>query len=363
MRKFLTFIAGVLIVAMASAQTVQRSKFFENWYVTPYGGATTTVHGEAPFIWDGAKTVFNGVRPIAGLELGKYITPVVGWGVEGIADFNTTGSYTLVDQSAVLLNGKLNLSNWFGGYPGEPRVFETVLVGGLGWGHDYGEPIVDPNYVVYKTGVEFNFNLGKAKAWQINVRPAVLWNNYDNCPKFNWDTDARVTLGLGVTYKFGSRSKKSHNFVLCPYSVTQEDYDTLKSEYEALLRKKQEVKTVEVVKVEKQVVKEEVFVDVPASVTIYFDKGKYDISERELAHLDFYGSSVENTNKVTITVTGSADTGTGSLERNNFLAQKRAEAVRDVLVSKYGFDPEKIDIRVLLDIFDNPARSRVVVVE
>ena len=361
MRKFLLFLAGLTIVAMASAQTVQRSKFFENTYVSAFGGATTTVHGEAPFFWNGAKTVFKGVRPMAGLELGKYITPVVGWSIEGIAYFNTTGSYTFVDQSAVLLNGKLNLSNWFGGYPGEPRLFEVVLVGGMGRGHDYGDPRIDPNYVVYNTGAEFNFNLGKAKAWQINIRPAVLWNNYDNCPKFNWATDARTTLSLGVTYKFGSKSKKSHNFVLCPYSVTQADYDALKSEYDALL--KREPKTVEVVRTVKEVVKEEVFVDVPASVTIYFDKGKYDISERELAHLDFYGSSVENTEKVNITVTGSADSGTGSEARNNFLAQKRAEAVRDVLVEKYGFKSENVSITIYLDIFDNPARSRCVVVE
>ena len=143
--------------------------------------------------------------------------------------------------------------------------------------------------------------------------------------------------------------------------MTQEDYDALKQEYDALLARGPVVKTVPVVK--KEVVKEEVFVDVPASVTIYFDKGKYEISDRELAHLDFYGSSVENTEKVTITVTGSADSGTGSEERNNFLAQKRAEAVRDVLVDKYGFKSENVSIRVLLDVFENPVRSRCVVVE
>ena len=140
MKKFLSFIlASVMMFTVANAQTVEHSTLFENTYVTVFGGGTTTGQFNqvaTPFFWDGAKAVVNGVRPFAGLEFGKYVTPVVGFSVEGLGFYNTTTSTTFVDESAVLANGKLNFSNWFGGYKGQPRRVEVVGV--LGWCPWYG---------------------------------------------------------------------------------------------------------------------------------------------------------------------------------------------------------------------------------
>lgn len=353
-------IAFAMVFNVANAQTVESSKFFENTYVSLYGGAITTSHfGGQPVFWGGIKNVMDGVRPFAGLELGKYVTPVLGLSVEGLAMFNTTGSNTFVDQSNVIGNLKFNLSNWFGGYKGQPRVFEVVLVPGLGWGHDYGDVYHDRNYLTYNAGVEFNFNLGKARAWQINVKPVVMWNNYNNALT-PIRSNMQGRLQFGVTYKFGSRSKKSHNFVVCPYSVRLEDYELAQNKIKELESREPIVKEVVV---EKEVAKEvEVVKEVTiSSVTVYFDMGKYTISDRELAHLDFYATNADK-NK-TIVITGSADSATGSAERNKFLAKHRALAVKDVLVNKYGFDADKVIIDVANDIFDTPMRTRVAVVE
>ena len=234
---FSLIIAFVMMITLANAQTVEHSRLFENTYVTIVGGATTTGQFNAvpsPFFWDGAKGVANGLRPFAGLEFGKYVTPVVGFSVEGLAFYNTTTSQTFIDESAVLANGKLNFSNWFGGYKGQPRRVEVVGVLGMGWGHDYVngaaqtwtsrpaeglEPVVgndpyntngiiftDRDYVVYNAGAELNVNLGKARAWQINVRPGVMWFNkhtktqYQSLPRFM--SDARANVQLGVTYLY-----------------------------------------------------------------------------------------------------------------------------------------------------------------
>ena len=226
---FSIIIAFVMMITLANAQTVEYSRLFENTYVTLVGGGITTAHtGGQPFFWDGAGNIVKGVRPFAGLEVGKYVTPVVGFGVEGLAMFNTTGSNTWVDQHNVVGNLKLNLSNWFGGYPGQPRRVEVVFVPGLGWGHDYGNVYNDRNYLTYNVGAELNVNLGKDRAWQINVKPVVMWNNYNNAltPTL---ANMQARLQFGVTYKFGSKYKKSHNFVLCPYTVTADDYAAAKA--------------------------------------------------------------------------------------------------------------------------------------
>lgn len=365
-RIFSIIIALMMAFTIASAQTVEQSTFFENTSVTLYGGGITTQHTNGQtFFWGGAENIVKGVRPVAGLELTKYVTPVVGFGIEGLAMFNTTGSNTFVDQSNVVGNLKLNLSNWIGGYPGQPRRVEVVLVPGLGWGHDYGDVYFDRNYLTYNAGVELNVNLGKERAWQINVKPVVMWNNYNNTLR---PTVANMQgrLQVGLTYKFGSRTKKSHNFVVCPYTVTASDYDALVSrnkelEYNAdeLLKRVQELESHE-----PEVVTKEILVEVkhqPALQTVLtFPIGSAKLSPVENAKLGVLARVIKSDEKVYLV--GSADTSTGSEKRNQELASQRAEAVRDILVQSYGIDAERISISTALDTNDLPEASRAVVI-
>ena len=386
MKKILSFIiAIVMTITLANAQTVEHSRLFENTYVTLVGGATTTgqfADVATPYFWDGNKAVFQGVRPFAGLEFGKYITPTVGGSVEGLGFYNTTTSATFVDEVVVLGNGKLNLSNWFGGYKGYPRRVEVVLVAGLGYGHDFVgngqtytsepstelEPVyglnytdagtrTDKNYVVYNAGAELNVNLGKERAWQINVRPGVMWFNkagseYQSLPTFK--NDARANVQLGVTYKFGKAGK--HNFRLCPYSVTRADYDAVLAQLDSLKNRKPE--TVEVVKTvteTKEVVVRETYF-VPRNTVITFPIGSATLSKVEKAKVELFAAGLAQ--DANVRIVGSADTQTGSEKRNNTLAELRANAVKDVLVNEYGVAADRIVVDTRLDATDNVETSR-----
>ena len=366
MKKIFMFLAAMLIAVTMSAQTVQNSRTFENISVTVTGGVITTDHlGGNTFFWGGAENIVKGLRPVAGLEISKYVTPVVGFGLEGLAMFNTTGANTIVDQHNVVGNLKLNLSNWFGGYKGEPRRVEVVFVPGLGWGHDYGDVYHDRNYLTYNLGAELNVNLGKARAWQINVKPVVMWNNYNNALRPMLQ-NMQGRLQIGLTYKFGSKSKKSHNFVYCPYSVTASDYDNLNSRYASALQENKDLKNkvseLEAREPEVKEVVKEIFKETKINnVTVYFDKGSYELSERELSHLDFYAQHADKA--ASIKIVGSADSATGSPKRNAYLAEQRALAVKKVLVENYGFDESKIEISTAQDMFDTAIRSRVAIVE
>ena len=392
MKKIFAIIAGLLIVVMASAQTIQSSKLFENTYVTVLGGATTTGQFQnvtTPFFWEGAKGVFNGVRPTIGVELGKYITPTVGFSVEGLGYVGTTTSTTFFNESLVLGNGKLNLSNWIGGYKGQPRRDEVVLVGGLGWGHDYvGEgqtwtsypsdgletvygrdvnventvaPATDKDYAAYRAGLELNANLGKARAWQITVRPNVTWFNKTNDEYKSlatWGKDARVGVQAGVTYKFGSRSKKSHNFVLCPYSVTQSDYDAALARI-AELEQNPKVKEVTKEVVTERVVEREkvVYAEAKPATTIVFNRGSYALDRSDKGLLDAFVESLGEGDVVL--VTGSADLGTGTRAFNDKLAKNRAKVVADYLTSK---GVKSVETDVKFDVNDVPEASRVSII-
>lgn len=358
-------ITFITMFNVMNAQTVVDSKVYENFYVTLFGGGVITQNPTNVNIQLLLKNINDkqfSVLPVGGIEIGKYITPVVGFSVEGIAKFGTTATNTFVSQSNVVGNIKFNLSNLFGSYPGQPRRVEVVFVPGLGWGHDYGNVYNDRNYLTYNFGAELNVNLGKKRAWQINVKPEVVCNNYRNV--FIPDVkNLEGRLFVGFTYKFatkGNKNKKSSNFVLCPYSVTADEYNSLVQRVSELESRKPIIDTVTVVK---EIVVEKVLeTEVPlTSVTVYFDKGKYVISERESAHLDYYASMTNKDRHILIT--GSADSGTGSVERNKFLAEQRALTVKNILVEKYGFNEDNISIDIVIDVFDIPHISRVAIVE
>lgn len=367
MKKIFAFlIAFVMMFSMANAQTVESSRLFENTYVTVMGGGvTTTQYDGADGFWKGAWDVAKHVQPAASLEFGKYVTPVVGFSLEGVALFNTIETNTWVNQSNVIANAKFNLSNLFGGYKGQPRRFEVVLVPGIGWGHDYGylvdedhygEAVADPNYATYNAALELNFNLGKQRAWQINVKPVYTINHRDNKDVFVRD-NMNGRLMVGVTYKFGSKRKGgTHNFVLCPYSVTKADYDAVVAERDALLNRPAEVKeVVKEVAVPKEVVKTETRVLVGSTI-ITFPIGSAALSKVEREKVEAFAKSLDNDTLVQIV--GSADTKTGTETRNFALAQNRANVVKNVLVNDYGISADRITVNTKLDATDAVETSR-----
>ncbi len=382
MRKFLSIIAALVISCIfASAQTVEKSGLFENTYVTVSGGVTTNTQ-----FGNMTKDNWFKVSPVVGLEFGKYVTPVIGFSVEGLGFIETTNSRTFFDESAVIANGKLNFSNWFGGYKGQPRRVEVVGVLGHGWGHDYvassygqyrssekailvdghseevvgvSNPVTDKDYTVYKAGAELNFNLGKARAWQINVRPSVIWfhkteGKYVSPPLLTTGRDARANVMLGLTYKFGSKSK-GHNFRLCPYSVTQADYDALNAKYNELLNRPAEVKEVVKTETKEVMIKGDTRVLVGSTV-ITFSIGSCALSNVERGKVDLFAKSLDSDTLVKIV--GSADSKTGSETRNFALAQNRANVVKNILVNDYGISPDRISVNTKIDITGNPELDR-----
>ena len=82
---------------------------------------------------------------------------------------NTSNSRTAFDASNISLLGKFNLMNLLGGYHGVPRTFEMETVLGAGWLHYYENGKGDINSWSTKIGLNFNFNLGSEKKWNVGI--------------------------------------------------------------------------------------------------------------------------------------------------------------------------------------------------
>lgn len=245
MKKAILLAALTLGVCTSQAQVTDAgNKFSDNWSFTLKGGgvfATKTATGE-----DFLKTG----RGIVGAELRKQITPTFGLGVEGEWSVNTSSwtgvkSANAFDHQYVGVFGAVNLMNLFASYTGAPRVFEIEAVAGSGWLHSYyphSTGIDDGNSFATKVGLNFNFNLGEAKAWTISLKPALLWNMNgdvaaDKFSNLGYDSHYNVNnmyfeLQAGVTYHF-KNSNGTHHFALVrPFD--QAEIDALNAQINAL---------------------------------------------------------------------------------------------------------------------------------
>ena len=319
MRKIIFLMMMAFSAIVVNAQTtVQTSKTFDNVYFGIEGGVST------PLTFD---NVFP-VNPTATIRVGKLFTPVWGAEVEGTGWFGSRAGYAdrfdgvnhnVFRGLYVGANGITNLTNLFKGYNGTPRAFELSTVVGTGWVHTFTPHNSDKyhNYLGAKTGLDFAFNLGRAKAHTIAFRPAVLWNlsqpgNSGGNLAFN-KKGAELYLGLGYVYRFNT-SNGTHNFKLYDIDALNGEINTLRGE---LAKKPKEVV--------REVVRE---VRVPAfldnEIVVFFAKGSYELTQEAKQAL----------NKVhgTVNIYGFASP-EGSTSFNDRLANMRAQVVADYLVN------------------------------
>lgn len=327
MKKLFILAAAAVLAVSASAQTVQESKTFDNIYVGINGGVATKATGHA---W------LKGLDPNFGVRVGRNFTPVFGLAVESNAYFSNkpwASDGTAVRALNTSLLGTVNLSNWFGGYKGEPRLFEVSALYGLGWGHTFGtksnayglgKSIGKTNSFTSKAGVDFAFNLGEKKAWQVYIEPAMIWGlngfGYEGT-QYNLNR-AFAQLNAGVVYKFKT-SNGTHNFKIAQLR-DQSEIDALNSQINDLrdeLAKKPKEVVKEVVKEAPAVTKE---IKVENLVFVTFAQGKSALTPDAKKALD----AVKSGSHVEIVGTASPE---GDPQVNQRLSQARADAVANYL--------------------------------
>jgi outer membrane protein OmpA-like peptidoglycan-associated protein len=379
--KKVILLAAVALGAVASqAQTtVAGSKFTDNWSVTLKGGAIVTTQHVTNTFW-------GETRGVVGLELRKQITPVFGLGVEGEWTVNTSSwtglkSANVFDHQYVGTFGTVNFMNAFAGYAGAPRLFELEAVAGVGWLHSYypHRTSSDGNSWGTKVGLNFNFNLGKEKAWTIAFKPAYIWNmngnptanNLGYAAAYNSNNGA-LELEAGVTYHFGN-SNGTHSFVIVrPYD--QNEVDALNAQINAL-RADLDACGANNAALQAQLVDMQAKLDAcnrrPAAVEkvvnnlndiryVFFNRGSSVINANQQPNIAMVANQLKDNNDATVSVQGYASKD-GSLEFNKKLAQRRAEAVKKELVKKYGISANRVNAEGMGvgDLFEENNWNRV----
>lgn len=367
MRKTILLSVFALGALTINAQTavVEGGGFWDNWSMGIQGGATMKMSGEG---------FFKSARPAFGLTLGKQWTPILGMDIQGMGYVNTTNSSTMIDASDVSLIGRMNLMNLFAGYYGMPRPFEIETVTGLGWLHHYMNGGGDTDDLSARVGLNFNFNLGDDAAWTLGIKPAVVFNLTGEYPSkkmaFNRN-HADMEILLGLTYHFADGEGNRHFALMnavdpIALAAMNEEINDLREVVVAkdveLVGLADELLTVQNQLNEarnKEVEAAGQTIKILESV-VAFPFNQSDVQASQMPSLEHVANYLKSNPDASITVNGYASP-EGTEEYNLQLSQRRADAVKNILVDKYGIAASRINAigHGVGDIFSEPAWNRV----
>ena len=350
MKKLVLLFAAAAMAVSVSAQAVTESKTFDNFYIGINGGAQVKTTNEA---W------MKNLNSNAGLRIGRWFTPVFGLAAESNVYFNDHCSHFMPQSKTIArymntsLIATVNFSNWFAGYKGEPRTFEFVPVFGFGWGHTFGTE-ENFNVLTSKAGIDFTFNLGSKKAWQIYVEPSMNWalNGYGYEGVAYDINKSAFQLNAGIVYKF-KNSNGSHNFTIAQLR-DQSEIDGLNSQINNL-RNDLNNKDSQLSAKDKQIKDLQNALDEcnkkpkyvkPATATnlqptVLFQQGKSNVEKSQMPNIELIAQYMKNHPEANIEIKGYASP-EGPKELNQKLSEKRAEAVKNVLVKKYKIAADRL---------------------
>ena len=369
MKKFIAVTVACLTCSGIYAQRAyEGANLGDNWSIGIHAGVTTPLTHSA---------FFPNMRATWGLGIGKQLTPFFGMGVEAMTSINTTASKTAFDNTNVSLLTSVNLSNLFAGYWGTPRLFEIETVAGLGWLHYAQNGDGDRNSISSKLGLNFNFNLGEAKAWTIGIKPALVYdlNAYGernvgfNANRAAWEITA------GLKYHFRCSNGKHHISFAKLYD--QAEVDALNGQINNLRQTNvdQEAKLTAAnqrnAELEQQLAdcKNQGPVIVTDTITnhkktlesvVTFRQGGVSVVASQTPNVERIATYLKNHEKATVSIKGYASP-EGKVEVNARIAQQRADAVKSLLVKRYKIAENRITAegQGVGNMFEEPDWNRV----
>ena len=367
MKKLFLLFAAAMLTASVSAQrtTVTANKAGDNWYAGINAGAATNMHkfGETGF--------FKGFSPEFGVRIGKNLTTVFGLALDANAYFlnkedgkSTFGTKTFIDATDFDLMTTWNLNNAFAGYKGQPRTFEVIALVGGGYSRAWAK---HEGGINAKAAIDFAFNLGANKAWQVYIEPSAILGEpgvqYANPfyrvgdpKKYN----GTFSLKAGVNYKFGC-SNGTHNFAI-EQLRDQAEIDGLNAKINELRADNQakdskiaaDGRTIQDLKAQLAACQARptaaAVVAAPVETVlqpiVIFRQGKSTIDAAQYASIEMIAKYMKNHKDAKVKVQGYASP-EGNKELNQKLSEKRAEAVKTALVKKYKIAADRVTVEGL----------------
>ena len=342
----------------------ESNKFWDNWFIGAGAGVNATV---------GSKMNFNIGGLAVDVNAGKWLTPTFGLragyrGIQNGIDLKKGYRTAIKDgewnQHFFHVDAMWNMFESIDGYK-ETRFYNLIPYAQFGLLHLTGN--TKDNEFGAGVGLLNTFRLGERVDLFVDVN---LVETRGAIYKVNGKKYAHLLAATaGLVFNLGKTNFDRHSSitpVVVPLPFTLDQYNALQDRVNALEAENAALKN-EIAALKAKtpdVVYKDVAVATPA--TLYFDSNSAKLSVREKAHLDYYIENVLANTSNKVTVYGHADKKTGTEAINNKIAGKRAQVVKDYLVSK-GVDEARIDVvneGANNNLFDTPYQlNRCVVIK
>ena len=334
------------------------AKFWDNWYL----GANLGVMSKAT-----DQAVLKNLNPEFGIRFGKWFTPSVGLAGEGRFLFgNKLYGRQLTDKSPFHameghLLGTLNFSNAFGGYQGSPRPFEVIGLAGIGFLHNFGTTDkgqfpsnYQKNMLTSKFGLDLAWNFGSEKEWQFYVEPALIYaiGGAKKFDKIQYNSNrAAVELNVGINYYFKT-SNGTHHFLNIT-ECDQREIDALNNTINSL-RDKNAADQAKIAQLQAEIARlqkalrdcenkpaPEATYETPTIPSVFYNVNKSLITKQQAENVAVAAQILKNHPELKLNIKGYASP-EGKAKKNQELSVRRANAVKDLLVKKYGIEESRI---------------------
>lgn len=331
---------------------VETNSFWSNWFFN-FGGGVQTLFGDDADAGKFGKRI----SPAFNVGIGKWFTPGLGLRIQfnGLHLRSFTygesaytygdlqpGGYYKQKFNYMNLHGDVlfNLNAMFGGY-NPYRVYEVIPYVGLGWAHSFDW--AEKQYFAANFGIINKFRLSNAWDFNIELSAMVTQDQFDTKVRGK-GADAVVGAQVGFTYKFKPRGFRSSPDVNAIMAMTSAQMDAVNAALAEQIAQNNKLKQ-QLANQPTEIVNEKVVVKeiAPAPQSVFFEIGSAVIPARDEVNLKSIAELMQNNPNMTLSLTGYADSDTGSATWNKQLSENRANAVADALV-KLGVSRDRLQV-------------------
>ncbi|MBQ3121958.1 MAG: OmpA family protein [Bacteroidaceae bacterium] len=322
------------VVVPTLKKSVITNSFWSNWFLSVNGGYQ---------LFNGVKTngesMFDHGTPAISAYVGKWHTPGFGWRVayngfqvKPLEDADKSSFYN------VHADAMFNLSNLFFGY-NEKRIWNFIPYMGLGYGANLDVDGVGGNgkkgSLTANAGLLNTFRIAKHWAINLELSATAACNGFGGieAPRNGYDMIFAATAG--VTYKFNKTGWQNTPDVDAITAANAAALAALAAQMQAKESENSQLKSqlaaakAALAKCQNAPKDVDMF-DAAQSVFFSINSSKID-SKKEILNLKSLAAAAKETG-VKLTVTGYADSATGSATYNQTLSEARAKAVAAKLV-------------------------------
>ncbi len=349
----------------------ETNRFGDNWFIGVGGGVNS-------FWNEGMKFKDMKIGPSVDASIGKWFTPTIGTRV-GYSGFTTNLTGKPEEFGYMYVHGDFlwNISNAIGGYK-ETRFWNFVPYVHAGWyrSYDAGMAGFPNNEIAAGAGLLHNLRLSNRLDLIIDMKGIVMNGRVVGSdgiavqpsvtagfavdlgdPNFVRTSDVLGAVALAAADEMAAVQAAAAALELANASLEQ---DMIK------LQKTNKNLKAQVADLKKSQGKKVDMHDILKGMSpavVYFNIGKATLPVDEMAHLDYIAKNIlvkaDKAHKITITVTGSADSNTGTAKRNATLSEQRGKYIADLLTTKYGIPKDQLEVKsVVVEAGVTPELSR-----